>query len=57
MWHFVTISFSSNDLSCNIGEEFWKDLVQNPDKWYDNRSRKVTYLKTLVSNVHFDIPQ
>ncbi|CDY60656.1 hypothetical protein HID58_076130 [Brassica napus] len=22
------------------GEEFWKDLVQNPDKWYDNRSRK-----------------
>lgn len=21
-------------------EEFWKDLVQNPDKWYDNRSRK-----------------
>ncbi|KAL0889204.1 hypothetical protein Bca101_013187 [Brassica carinata] len=22
------------------GEEFWKDLAQNPDKWYDNRSNK-----------------
>ncbi|KAJ0262692.1 Protein OSB3 [Hirschfeldia incana] len=22
------------------GEEFWKDLAQNPDKWYDNRSDK-----------------
>ncbi|XP_023638728.1 protein OSB3, chloroplastic/mitochondrial isoform X2 [Capsella rubella] len=22
------------------GEESWKDLVQNPDKWFDNRSEK-----------------
>ena len=25
----------------NLGDDTWKDLVENPDKWWDNRADKV----------------
>lgn len=30
----------------DLGEESWKDLVQNPTKWWDNRLNKV--LQVLI---------
>lgn len=44
-------------LLLDLGDNSWKDLVENPDKWWDNRSNKVTPLDSdysfIVSISHY----
>lgn len=34
-------------IQLGLGDDFWRDVVENPNKWWDNRSDKVTLVYEL----------
>lgn len=46
LFHCV-LCFKAHLLPLGLGDEFWRDVVENPDKWWDNRSNKVTLVSEL----------
>lgn len=45
--------FWSHLLLLGIDDASWRDMVENPDKWWDNRLNKVASVSQLFFYVSF----